>query len=157
MAGVGAVKEGAQVAGWRDLLRRDLGPIEQVEHVCGVTAAWLCVIWTAQYADPSQFGGPLEATLVYFGCGLIPVGILQFGMFTQMWKNDKSEQSLDKLARRCDKEHGDLARRCDRLEAELKEVKKMCMAGIVENGRLRDENKSLRELAGANGWNWNGG
>lgn len=102
MAGVGAVKEGAQVAGRRDLLRRDMAPVKLAEHAGSVGAVWLCILLSAQYADPSQFESPIIATLVYLGYGLIPVGALQLGLIAQLWLERKNSERIDRLERRCD-------------------------------------------------------
>ena len=97
MAGVGAVKEGARAAGWRDLLRRDMGPIELAAYVGMVCAAWLGIILIAQRVDASHYGGPLEAALELFGRGLILVAALHLGLVAQWWKGLKNDARIGRL------------------------------------------------------------
>ena len=86
----------------RDLLGRDMAPVKLAEHTGGVAAVWLCVLLSAQYAYSSRFEGPINATLVYFGCGLIPVGALHLGLIAQLWLERKNSERIDRLERRCD-------------------------------------------------------
>ena len=97
MAGAGAVKDGARAAGWRDLLRRDMGPIELAAYVGMVCAAWLGIILIAQRVDASHYGGPLEATLELFGRGLILVGAIHLGLVAQWWKGLKNDARIGRL------------------------------------------------------------
>ena len=94
--------EGARAAGWRDLLRRDMGPIELAAYVGMVCAAWLGIILIAQRVDASHYGGPLEATLELFGRGLILVGAIHLGLVARWWKGLKNDARIGRLERRCD-------------------------------------------------------
>ena len=91
------MKDGARAAGWRDLLRRDMGPIELAAYVGMVCAAWLGIILIAQRVNASHYGGPLEATLELFGRGLILVGALHLGLVAQWWKGLKNDTRIGRL------------------------------------------------------------
>ena len=91
------MKDGARAAGWRDLLRRDMGPIELAAYVGMVCAAWLGIILIAQRVNASHYGGPLEATLELFGRGLILVGALHLGLVAQWWKGLKNDARIGRL------------------------------------------------------------
>lgn len=87
-------------------------------EVGGVTAIWAAILLYAPHDDAARFGGPVEATLVYFFAALISVVLLN----VKLLRNLRMVKLSDKLAE-VRGELADLRGRVDELEKQVQALK----------------------------------
>ena len=73
------------------LARRDMRASHTAMYLAGVSASWAGIILTAWRVDLAGLVGPIEASLAWFGAGLIPFSVLQVHMFERLFTDEKHE------------------------------------------------------------------